>query len=141
MKMKTSCCTGSAQYVSATYFPVNNRKQMNMEQRGMLSLIWKECFRNSESRWSAASQARLMLVYRYALSDNSKHMPVLIQGWVCVAPPSTGGSKTTNSATGTAAVEPHCETAATFPSPTVTVGYTRGSPSPLLSEETDTLSS
>lgn len=51
-----------------------------MEQRGMLSLIWKESFRNAGSRWSAASQALLMLVHRYALSDNSKHMPVLVQG-------------------------------------------------------------
>lgn len=114
---------------------------MNMEQRGMLSLIWKESFRNSGSRWSAASQARLMLVHRYALSDNSKHTPVLVQGWACKAPPSTEGSETAKSAMATAAVVPHCEAAATFPSPTVTLGCSRGSPSPLLSKEADALSS
>lgn len=70
-----------------------------MEQRGMQILIWKEPFRNSVSRWSAASQAGLMLVHRYALSDNNKHTPVLVQGSVCEAPPSTEGSKTANAAT------------------------------------------
>lgn len=114
-----------------------NQNQMNVEQRGMLSLIWKESFRNSGSRWSAASQARLMLVHRFALSDNNKHMPVLVQGWVCEAPPSTEGIKTANTATATAAVAPHCEAATISPSPTVTGGCTRGSPSPLLSEDTD----
>lgn len=111
-----------------------------MEQRGMLILIWKESFRNSMSRWSAASQAGLILVHRYALSDNNKHVPVLVQGSVCEAPPRTEGRKTAN-ATAIAAVVPHSEAAAIFPSPTVTLGCTRCSPSPLLSEETDALSS
>lgn len=64
-----------------------NENQMNTEQRQMLSLIWKESFRNSGSRWSAASQASLMLVRKYALSDNNKHMAVLVEGWLCIPAP------------------------------------------------------
>lgn len=60
---------------------------MNTEQRQMLSLIWKESFRNSGSRWSAASQSRLMLVCKYAFSDNNKQMPVLVEGWLCKPAP------------------------------------------------------
>lgn len=61
---------------------------MNIEQRGMLSLIGKESFRNSGSRWSAASQAGLMLVRRYALSDDNEHTPVLVSGQLCKPAPS-----------------------------------------------------
>lgn len=68
-----------------------------MEQRGMLSLIWKESFRNSGSRWSAASQARLMLVRRYALSDDNKRL-FWFRGGCVNQLPAMRGSKTANTA-------------------------------------------
>lgn len=71
---------------------------MTTKQRGMLSLIWKESFRNSGSRWSAVAQAKLMFVLSCALSDYSKHL-CLFRGNSVNQLPSTRESKAANTAT------------------------------------------